>query len=139
MKKVIASSLIFLFLSAVLHLSVATHFCCGNISASKISLSGKLATCGMASDDITLPISGSHFSSHCCENVLVFCGINSIFFPSFSFVNETFQQHFHFFSIPTDLDLQPLASIKSICTNLSPPGPSVSNTVELPDICVFRI
>jgi hypothetical protein len=139
MKKVVAISLIFLFLSAISHISVATHFCCGNISASKISLSGKLATCGMESDDTNLPIPGSHFSSHCCDNILVFCGINSIFFPSFSFVTKTFHHHIHIFSVPAGLDLQPLASIKSICTNLSPPGPSASNTVELSDICVYRI
>jgi hypothetical protein len=33
-------------LTAMLHLTVATHYC-GEVAASRISLSGKLASCGM--------------------------------------------------------------------------------------------
>jgi hypothetical protein len=88
MKKVISISLTFLVLTAMLHLSVATHYCGGKIAASKISLSGKLASCGMEDDEKDLPQTDSHFASHCCDNVLVFYGINSIYFPSFSSVPE---------------------------------------------------
>jgi hypothetical protein len=112
---------------------------CGKIAASKISLSGKLASCGMEGDEKDVPLTDSHFASHCCDNVLVFYGINSIFFPSFSFVPESNQQQFHVFSIPAGLSLQTIASIKSICTNVSPPGASASSSVDLFNICILRI
>jgi hypothetical protein len=139
MKKVISISLTFLLLIAVLHLSFATHYCGGTIAASKISLTGKLATCGMEDNVKDLPLTGLHLTTHCCDNILVCYGINSIFFPTFSFVQEPCQQHFQIFRIPANLPLTSIASIKSNCTILSPPGVSASNSVDLASICVFRI
>lgn len=139
MKKVISISLIFLVLTAMLHLSVATHYCSGKIAASKISLSGKLASCGMEDNDKDLPLTGAHFASHCCDNVLVFYGINSIYFPSFSFVPESYHHNSQAYNSPVGLIHNSLAFIKSICTNESPPDPPVSNNVDLSEICIFRI
>ena len=139
MKKVISISIIFFLLISVLHLSFATHYCGGTIAASKISLSGKLATCGMEDNQKDLHLTGLHLTTHCCDNVLVCYGINSIFFPTFSFVLEPCQQHFQIFSIPVDLTLKSIASIKSNCTNVSPPGASASSSVDLTDICILRI
>ena len=139
MKKVICIPLTILVLAAMLHLSVATHFCGGNIAASRISLSGKLTSCGMEDNDKDVPVSGSHFASHCCDNVLVYYGINSVYFPSFSFVPETYQHNFQVYNLPSDLTLNTLFSIKSIYTSVSPPDGPVSNSVDLSCICIFRI
>jgi hypothetical protein len=139
MKKVISISLILLLLTAMLHLSVATHYCSGKIAASKISLSGKLASCGMEDNDKDLPLKVAHFASHCCDNVLVFYGINSTFFPSFSFVPESYHHNSQVYNSPIGLINNSLAFIKSICINESPPDPPVSNNVDLSDICIFRI
>lgn len=139
MKKAISISLIFLVMAAMLHLSVATHYCSGQIAASKVSLSGKLASCGMEDFEKDLPLTGTHFASHCCDNVLVFYGINSIYFPSFSFVSESYHHNSQVYNLPVALTYNSLAFIKSICTNESPPDPPVSNNVDLSDICIFRI
>jgi hypothetical protein len=139
MKKIISISLTFLILIATLHLSVATHYCGGNIAASRISLSGKFASCGMEDNDKDLPVSGSHFASHCCDNVLVYYGINSIYFPSLSFVPESYQHNFQVYNFLSDLTINTLVSIKSIYTSVSPPDGPVSNSVDLSCICVFRI
>jgi len=48
-------------LTAILHLSVATHYCGGKIVASQISLSGKLASCGMEDDKSDSPIGWFNF------------------------------------------------------------------------------
>jgi hypothetical protein len=139
MKKVISIPLTILVLAAMLHLSVATHFCGGNIAASRISLSGKLASCGMEDNDKDVPVSGSHIASHCCDNVLVYYGINSVYFPSFSFVPESYQHNFQVYNFLSDLTINTLVSIKSIYTSVSPPDGPVSNSVDLSCICVFRI
>lgn len=139
MKKVISIPLTILVLAAMLHLSVATHFCGGNIAASRISLSGKLASCGMEDNDKDVPVSGSYLASHCCDNVLVYYGINSVYFPSFSFVPESYQHNFQVYNFLSDLTINTLVSIKSIYTSVSPPDGPVSNSVDLSCICVFRI
>jgi hypothetical protein len=139
MKKFISISLTFLLLAAILHLSVATHYCGGNIAASKISLSGKLASCGMEDGDRDFPFAGLIFTKQCCKNVLATYGINSIFQPSFSSVPESHSQLFQVFSIPADIALNSFSYIKSTCTNVSPPGASAPNSVDLSYICVYRI
>lgn len=139
MKKVISISLTFLVLTAMLHFSVATHYCGGKIAASKVSLSGKLASCGMEDNDNDLPLKDAHFASHCCDNVLVFYGINNIYFPSFSFFPESYHHNSQVYYKPINLINNSFDFIKSICTNESPPDPSVSNSVDLSDICIFRI
>jgi hypothetical protein len=139
MKKVISISFTILVLTAMFHFSVATHYCAENIAATKISLSGKLASCGMEDGDKDLPHTGLHFGSHCCDNVIVFYGIYSNYFPSFSSVPESYQNHFQVFSIPADLTLHSLISEKSTYTSPSPPDEFMSNSVDLSNICVFRI
>ena len=139
MKKVISISLTVLMLVALLHFSIATHYCMDKIAASKISLSGKLANCGMENDENEQPKTGTYFSSHCCDNVLVFCGINSNYFPSFSYVPESFNNNFQVFSIPASLTICSIPSFKSFDSSVIPPGVSESNNVDLSAICVFRI
>jgi hypothetical protein len=139
MKKVISISLTLLMLIALLHFSVATHYCMGKIAASKISLSGELATCGMENDENELPQTGTYMGSDCCDNVLVYCGINSTYFPSFSFIPESYNNNFQVFRLPASLTICSLASFTAIDTSVNPPGVSASNNVDLSAICVFRI
>jgi len=139
MKKFISISLTFLLLAALFHFSIATHYCGGTIAATKISLSGKLASCGMENDKYRTPLPGMYFVSHCCENHIAYCGVTNNYHPTFSYVPEVYRDHFKILNISEGLTLQPAALINPICTNVSPPGESVSNQVDLSDICVFRI
>jgi hypothetical protein len=139
MKKIISISLTFLFVTALFHFSIATHYCGGTIAATKISLTGKLASCGMERDTDNTPVSGTYFVSHCCENHLTFCGVTNNYQPSFSYVPEVYRDHFTAFGTPESTPVQSEMSIKPICTNVNPPGESVSNCVDLSDICVYRI
>jgi hypothetical protein len=139
MKKVISISLTLLMLIALLHFSFATHYCKDNIAASKISLSGGLATCGMENDENELPQTGSAFTTHCCDNVIFFCGTNGNYFPSFSFVPESYNNDFNVFSLPSNMNFCSIAALKSLNTRVNPPGESTVNNVDLTAICVFRI
>lgn len=140
MKKTISISLTLLILTAVLHLSIATHYCHGNETAMKVSLTGKLADCGMGSSEKVLPVvSGTYFSKHCCDNVVIFCGIDSNYTPSFSIVPETYQYTFQVFAIQQGIHVNSYAGLIPLYTNVSPPGALMSTNVDLSDICVFRI
>jgi hypothetical protein len=139
MKKVISISLTLLMLVALLHFSVATHYCMEKIAASKISLSGELATCGMESDENPIPQTGLNLTTHCCDNDIVFCGISGNYFPSFTKIPVTYNDDFQVLSLPSSLTFNPVALFKSINTSVDPPGVSTVKNVDLALICVFRI
>jgi hypothetical protein len=139
MKKIIPISLTILMLTAMLHISVAKHYCGGKIAASKISLSGELASCGMKADIIENPLQETNLRSHCCDNVLIFYGISSNYFPSFSFIQESFQHTFPFLLTSLGLPAQSLAVLIPLYKDVSPPDALMSTNVDLSNICVFRI
>jgi hypothetical protein len=139
MKKGISISLSLLMLIAILHISVATHYCGGKEVASKISFAGKLADCGMEGSEKQLPPQGSNISRHCCDNIITFCGINNNYFPTSSFVPELYQYNILIWSIPAEFPTKSRADDKQLYSNVSPPGASMSTSVNLSNICVFRI
>lgn len=139
MKRGVSIALILLILTAMLNLSVATHYCGGKIAASKVSLTGKLASCGMAGSEKKLPLSGTSFTTHCCDDIVTYCGTDSNYTPSFSFIPDSYQYNFKFFSIPAGYPVYNPAVLKSQYIDASPPGALISTNVDISDICVFRI
>lgn len=139
MKKIVSIFLLLLTLTALLHLSVATHFCGGVEVASKVSLTGKLANCGMEAPKSEIPVSGTSLSRHCCDNHISYCGIYTNYVPSFSFVAKTFHNISQIFVIPLKLSINSRVDLISLRTDATPPGTFASTDVDLSGICVFRI
>ena len=139
MKKGFSILLVVLMLAAMFHFTVATHYCSGKVAASTVSLSGKLATCGMECMEKNYPSTETHLFTHCCDDIVNFCGIDSNYTPSFSFVPESYQYNFQVFSIPTGSPVYSIAVLKSLYINVSPPRALMSTNVDLSDICIFRI
>ena len=140
MKKVTSISLVVLMVAAMLHISVAVHYCGGYDVASKVSLTGKLASCGMEGSEKELPPSGTNITKHCCDDIVTLCGTDSNYVPSFSFVPESFQYIFHIFAVPARVTANSLTDfIPLYNTDVNPPGALMSTRVDLSDICVFRI
>ena len=139
MKKIFSISLTLLMLVTILHFSVAIHYCQGKEFASKLSLTGKLASCGMEDNEKTLPLTGTHFVKHCCDNVVTYIGRDNNYFPSYTFIPESVQYSFQSFALPSGYSSNYSACLIHSYTNESPPGTLMSNDVDLTDICVFRI
>lgn len=139
MKKVISISFTILIVIAMLHLSVAVHYCGEKFVASKVSLSGKLATCGMENCDNESTSEGNNLRSDCCNDMITYFGIDNNYDPSFSIVPEFYQYTSQVFIIPVSLSAISVYSLKSLYTNVNPPGILESTNVDLSDICVFRI
>jgi hypothetical protein len=139
MKKGVSISLVVLILTVILHISVATHYCGGKETASKISFTGKLANCGMEGSEKELPLQGTYITKHCCDDMVTFCGTDSNYVPSFSFVPESFQNKFQICAVPVELTANFFSGLIRIYTDVSPPGALMSTSVDLSDICVFRI
>jgi hypothetical protein len=139
MKKIFSISFLVLTLVAILHLAVATHYCEGKIVTSKISLTGKTLSCGMESSEKAKPLPGYFFTTHCCDDAVNYFGTDSNYAPSVSLVSTPFHIISQVFNISMDLLYRSHESLKTIYTNVSPPGVLISTDVDLSGICIFRI
>lgn len=139
MKKVCSLLFAITILLSGVHVTVSTHFCGGKVAASGISLSGKLVSCGMEGNEDACPIPGHNLTTHCCDDIVSVYGLNNNFASTASLVPESYQNIFQIISIAAVYPVHSVPDIKSIQTNVSPPGVLMSTSVDLSDICIFRI
>jgi len=139
MKKFLSISFSLLILLAGMHLTISTHYCGGVIAASKLSVSGELASCGMEGPVDQCQFPGKHIGSNCCTNKIAVLAVENNYTPS-SFEFKSFSQPvLQVFDIPANSGINPFSVLSLICTNVRPPGNFMVSAVSLPDICVFRI
>lgn len=138
MKKLLSISFALLILLAGMHISIATHYCGDKISATKFSVSGELASCGMEGsiEKCSFPVKLKGTS--CCKNKLAAFVVDTNYNPTFSVFKAFSQNLLQIFILPAFLTNQSQTSLKLICTNVSPPGHFQVSDVSLPSICVFR-
>lgn len=139
MKKVLTILIAVILLASGMQVSVDRHYCGGNLADVSISITGKLASCGMESTNQSCPADGLLLRNHCCEDVVTFFSIDNNYTPSFTFLPETQNDNLNIFVIPVGLNNSPEASITSFFSDISPPGNLMSTAVDLTNICVFRI
>jgi hypothetical protein len=139
MKKFLTIPLALLILISGMHFTVATHYCGGHIAATKLSLTGKLATCGMTSGHDSENSSETQISSKCCDDKIAVYKVDNDYSPAaFHFNNISQNIHPEFF-IPRGFLFHSQISLLTIPTNVSPPDCFAANAVRMADICVFRI
>ena len=126
-------------IATMFHFSVATHYCGGHLAASKVSLTGKLASCGMEGLQKQLPPPGIYFSKHCCEDVVFSYSTDNNYTPSFFNIPATFQLDFHTSGLPSETIVGQAGVFKLQYSDISPPRAMISTNVDLSEICVFRI
>ena len=131
--------MVILVLLTGIHLSISSHFCRGQLVAVKISVVGKDASCGMECEVSSSFPSSTFFKSHCCTNDLTTLSVDSNYSPSFYKSIDISQKVIQIFGISLTEIVKELAFTHYPHPNLSPPGIFQTNTVELADICVFRI
>lgn len=125
----------------MVHISVARHYCGGKLVASKISLSGTLATCGMEETDESCPYDhdGDQLDSHCCEDYLTAYSIDNNYTPAAKTAPELSAARI---AVP-DLSYESLVRYTVInsqsWSDISPPGLLMTSSVDLSDIRVLRI
>lgn len=139
MKKGISISLIILISIGMLNLSITNHYCGGKIAASKVSLIGHLANCGMEVTDTQVTHSGINFTKRCCNDVVISNLTDSYYISSFSSVPGSYQFKFQILGVPVLYSFYPVPIFKSADTNVIPPGGLMSMQVDLSAICIYRI
>jgi hypothetical protein len=138
-KKGISIFFAFVMIATMFHFSVATHYCGGHIAASTVSLTGKLASCGMEDSQKPLTPPGIYFSKHCCEDVVTSFSTDNNYIPSFFNITATVQFNFQTLGLPSESSVSLAGVFKLQYSDKSPPGAMMSTNVDLSDICVFRI
>ncbi len=123
----------------MLHLTVATHYCGGKVAAFKVSLTGKLASCGMKCMERDYSSTETNLFKHCCEDVVTLYATDNNYAPSFPVITNLYRYNLQVFNIPVGLPVYPSAGLTSIYTNVSPPDAFMSTSLDLSDICIFRI
>jgi len=139
MKKAVS---IFFALAIILsgtNLTIATHYCGGKVAATKVSFSGKLASCGMEGTEGSCPSSESHLKGHCCDNKLVLIGMINNFTAPASLIKENTQNILQVFSVPVSQLIYSTDNLNHVFTDIGPPGGFPASAVSLNDICTFRI
>lgn len=130
-----------LVVTAMLNFSVARHYCRGELVASRISLSGILATCGMETGNEECPYgqSGDLIESHCCDDVIASYSIDNNYTPATKAYTGPSQAKIH---VPVTL-VESTVTLSVILhqnwSDISPPRQLMISAVDLPYIGVFRI
>jgi hypothetical protein len=138
MKTIFSIPLILLILFTGTSVKFATHYCQGSVAATKVSLTGEPATCGMESQSGNTPFQNS-FSKHCCDDIISAYSICNNYFSSSQIFNSTWQKVICIIDIPIDCICNQV--IINLTSNkiIKPPGNYSTCSVDQSDLCVFRI
>ena len=139
MKKGFSILLVLLMASTMLPITVATHYCGGEIAASKISISGKLASCGMEGPEKRPALPGNSITTNCCDDVVTLCRTDINYKPFFYDISDSDQYNYKIFPITAGYPLYQESSLISLSLKARPPGVLMSTCVDLSGICAFRI
>jgi len=125
----------------MLHFSVARHYCGGTLAATKVSLSGALATCGMEGAEGKCPYDhhGERIESHCCDDDLTAYGIDNNYTPAAKSTAASSQEKIPVPVMPLEKPVMLSFIVHKSWSDISPPEQLMTSSVFLPDIRVFRI
>lgn len=139
MKRVLSILTVLLTVASVAHVSVARHYCHGVPVATRVSLTGEHATCGMEESESTCPMPGPMLDTHCCDDVVSFYGIDN------TYINTVYSAP----EAPKINNLMPPVIAQTLSNDLfystseytdtGPPLFSSYPAVDLPVICQFRL
>jgi hypothetical protein len=139
MKKLISIPLLVLILFSGINIDIASHFCGGRLVATKISLTGEPASCGME-DHPVLNMPNGSITTHCCDNVISSFTMGLNYVPSLSTsVPDNGPDSNHLYIVPCDIykSQENILSYQSYIRR--PPGVFNPNDVDQQSICIYRI
>lgn len=138
MKKVFAILFASLILLSGMHLSIASHFCCGELAAVKYSLTGEKATCGMEDSESQAPANGT-IQTDCCKNHVTSCSADNNYFPSFSGIKAFAPETLPVLAVSPDFFISTPLLSKTYYSMVGPPVSCFYHSVDQSFICVFII
>jgi hypothetical protein len=139
MKTILSISLTLLILLTGINVKVASHYCGGQISSVKVSLTGEVASCGMENKQESLPPEGL-FSRHCCDDIISSVYISVNYVPaSCCYVPVTTQETINPIILSDRLFISQPVLFSTLSGSRKPPGGYNPSDVEQQVICLFQI
>jgi hypothetical protein len=138
MKRLFSILFASLILFSGLHLTVASHICCGELAAVKYSFTGEKATCGMEDNTGSCPANGE-IDTNCCKNRVASCTSDSNYFPSTQIVKDLPAVSTHLFTGPAKTCIPSAFVSRPLQSMVGPPVFYSFNSVDQSFICVFII
>jgi hypothetical protein len=136
MKKGLTIFVIFILLASGMWVTLDRHYCGGRLADVNLSITGKMASCGMEKSESTLPF-GTSIDKKCCEDKITLLNISSKYIPEYFEVTHPFS-----FNLPdavcqsTDIICQ--FKNKSLLYSTLPPGNNYAYRLTQPELCIFR-
>jgi hypothetical protein len=138
MNKLLSIPLSVMILFSGLTVNIATHYCGGSPVATRVSLSGEFATCGMEKDISEKPLQES-ITNHCCDNVISAYSLNNNFVPSSCFLSKPAPQITVVFNPAIDNSTL-ICNFKFISEEIiRPPGTCCHSKASQEILCIYRI
>ena len=138
MKKIFSILFASLILLSGMHLTVASHICCGELAAVKWSITGEKATCGME-EHTTSSTANGIIHADCCKNRVTSFVADSNYFPSSQYVKEVSPVTAPTFIVDYTACPAVIQYSKTYHSMVGPPVYHSFNSVEQSKICVFII
>jgi hypothetical protein len=138
MKRLFSILFASLILLSGLHLTVASHICCGELAAVKYSFTGKKASCGMEENSSTIPANGV-INAKCCENRVATCMSDGNYFSSSQKVKALPAVNAPVFTSSAKICIPAAYTSRTPHSMVGPPVFNSFNTVDQSFICVFII
>ncbi len=138
MRKSLSILLLLVIVLTGMHLSVASHYCGGKVAAVKWSFSGRLATCGMEGEKENRQ-SGYDFNTGCCHNEISYFTVDNDYNPTTFQVNVVSREISQLVSLPANIGLKISVPTTNLSKDISPPVNMLASSVNLTDLCIFRI
>ncbi|HAN00220.1 MAG TPA: hypothetical protein DCQ26_16625 [Marinilabiliales bacterium] len=138
MKKLLSISFAFLILLSGMHFSIAVHICSGEIAASKWSITGQKATCGMESPEESCPMH-TGIDSNCCHDKIACFVVDTNYSPTSFQDIDVNKKVSRTFDLPVTLVANSIKLSVTSYLNIRPPDKAFANEVFLSKICILRI
>jgi hypothetical protein len=139
MRRIVAIPLLLMLLFSGISVQIASHYCRGNYSGTKVSLDGQLASCGM--ENASLKQSTEDLiSSHCCSDIISSVSISSNYIASANTdPPDPRQEVIHLSFIDNELTACREIGFHLSSANVRPPGNYIHSGIEQQVLCIFRI
>lgn len=137
MKRLFSVIITAFVLASGMQVCLDRHYCGGELADIRLSLSGKLASCGM--EDNNNPCSGqTSVSKRCCEDQVTFYSLTTNYIPvDFNVSHLTAGKGINHITVCQIFSGSSDISYTISCVN--PPGDNLPSALSLPQMCVFRI
>lgn len=138
MRKTLSILFVLAIVLTGMHLSVASHYCGGKVAAVRWSLTGQIASCGMEGENENSH-SGNGYNNGCCHNEIAYFTVDNDYNPTTFQVTEVSREISQILALPTSIGSKIIIQTTNLYKDVSPPVNMLANSVNLTDLCIFRI